>query len=892
MAIGRITGQMLFPNLERQGVDLQVDTDLAYFDVNSRRLGIATQLPTQTLDVNGNAHIANLSILGNTITSDTGKIGLGTAANIVITGGTSYDILYTDGNGNLAFGNLNSLATQDFFTGNNIALGTNTAGQLVSNAITFLTTTSVTDAIARINNLLGNISNPSGSTLTTGNLYITSGVPSTNYQTGAIQVEGGVGINGNLYVSGNINTTAGNLTILNSAFFVGNAETGFGAIYAGIPTGYTVLPQLVAQFSANYNGYAQINNQNINSGQFASSDFVATADNGTDTANFVDLGIASSTYNYPAFSAIRPNDSYLYGNGGNLNLITDTIGKNINFVVGGGNLEHIAVQINHPNTTSTSANTGTLVVVGDTGVSGNLNIGANLYSNSASFGSINNTPIGNATPSTGTFTYLKATVGFSTANAVISGGELTALSNVYSTVGYFTNLSSGNVLLSGGNITGLTEFTATTGYITNFSTANSQITGGNITGLTDFTATTGYITNFGSSNVQLTGGNVGGITDFTATTGYITNFGSSNILVTGGSLSNVDVQANNFSSGNILVTGGYLSGLANISATLGTFTTGNINTLNVTTGNIVNLTVGNLTSGNVSAEFYGNIHTDYIFSQSGNIDIVPVNNGLVTIDSNSSFIIPVGPSEDRPVTGQAGQIRFNTTYGSLEYFTGIDWSLVSNQLEDMTIDYADGVQTVFTLDQASTASALLVSINGTLQIPSGPTPAYTVSGDQITFAQAPLASDIINIRFIASTTVPDLTGFSGNIATRGTTDPVNFGNGVNYAYNTCPTFINSHFISSVSTGDTLLDSFSANDYRTGKYVISSTNILGFEYQTDEVIVVHNGTTAKITVYGTTHTGATPIMNFSANIVSGNVIIYGNGVSSGNSVKLTKTLISI
>ena len=864
MAIGRITGQMLFPNLERQGVNLQVDTDLAYFDVTSRRLGIATQNPTQTLDVSGNAHIANLSILGNTITSDTGKIGLGTAANIIITGGTSYDILYTDGNGNLAFGNLNSLATQDFFTGNNIALGTNTAGQLASNAITFLTTTSVTDAIARINNLLGNISNPAGSTLTTGNLRITSGVPSTNYQTGAIQVEGGVGINGNLYVSGNINTTAGNITILNSAFFVGNAETGFGAIYAGIPTGYAVLPQLVAQFSANYNGYAQINNQNINSGQFASSDFVATADNGTDTANFIDLGIASSTYNYPAFSAIRPNDSYLYGNGGNLNLITDTIGKNINFVVGGGNLEHIAVQINHPNTISTSANTGTLVVVGDTGVSGNLNIGANLYSNSASFGSINNTPIGNATPSTGTFTYLKATVGFSTANAVISGGELTALSNVYSTVGYFTNLSSGNVLLSGGNITGLT----------------------------DFTATTGYITNFGSSNVQLTGGNVRGITDFTATTGYITNVGSSNILVTGGSLSNVDVQANNFSSGNILVTGGYLSGLANVSATLGTFTTGNINTLNVTTGNIVNLTVGNLTSGNVSAEFYGNIHTDYIFSQSGNIDIVPVNNGLVTIDSNSSFIIPVGPSEDRPVTGQAGQIRFNTTYGSLEYFTGIDWSLVSNQLEDMTIDYADGVQTVFTLDQASTASALLVSINGTLQIPSGPTPAYTVSGDQITFAQAPLASDIINIRFIASTTVPDLTGFSGNIATRGTTNPVNFGNGVNYAYNTCPTFINSHFISSVSTGDTLLDSFSANDYRTGKYVISSTNILGFEYQTDEVIVVHNGTTAKITVYGTTHTGATPIMNFSANIVSGNVIIYGNGVSSGNSVKLTKTLISI
>ena len=711
MAIGRITGQMLFPNLERQGVNLQVDTDLAYFDVTSRRLGIATQSPTQTLDVNGNAHIANLSILGNTITSDTGKIGLGTTANIVITGGTSYDVLYTDGNGNLAFGNLNSLATQDFFTGNNIALGTNTAGQLVSNAITFLTTTSVTDAIARINNLLGNISNPTGSTLTTGNLSITSGVTSNNYQTGAITVEGGVGINGNLYVSGNINTTAGNITILNSAFFVGNAETGFGAIYAGIPTGYHVLPQLVAQFSANYNGYAQINNQNINSGQFASSDFVATADNGTDSINFIDLGIASSTYNYPAFSAIRPNDSYLYGNGGNLNLITDTVGKNINFVVGGGNLEHIAVQIHHSNTISTSSNTGTLVVVGDAGISGNVKVGANFYSDSASFGSINDTPIGNTTPSTGTFTYLKATVGFSTANAVISGGELTNLGNVNSTNGNFTTVTSSNVVVN------------------------------------------------------------------------------------------------------------------------------------------ANLTV------------------------------------------NGALTIPAGVTIDRPA-GPAGQIRFNTEYGTIEYYNGIDWALITNTLEDQIIDYADGVQTTFTLVQPSTATALLVSINGTMQQPGGSSPAYTVAGDQLTFAQAPLPTDFIDIRFIASATTPDLSVFSGNIGTRETYQTVNFGQGVIYAYNYCPTLLDSTTILNVGTGATVIDSFSANEYRTGKYVISSSYILGFEYQSDEILVVHNGVSANLNVLGTTYTGANSIMNFSANIVSGNVVIYGAGVSSGNNVKLTKTLISI
>jgi hypothetical protein len=94
MAIGRITGQMLFPNLERQGVDLQVDTDLVYFDVTTRRLGINKVSPQYTLDVNGNAQIGNLRIIGNTINSTTGKIGLGAINNLVVTGGQPNYIIY------------------------------------------------------------------------------------------------------------------------------------------------------------------------------------------------------------------------------------------------------------------------------------------------------------------------------------------------------------------------------------------------------------------------------------------------------------------------------------------------------------------------------------------------------------------------------------------------------------------------------------------------------------------------------------------------------------------------------------------------------------------------------------------------------------------------------
>ena len=69
-----------------------------------------------------------------------------------------------------------------------------------------------------------------------------------------------------------------------------------------------------------------------------------------------------------------------------------------------------------------------------------------------------------------------------TGNAVITGGYFNGISNVYATLGRYTNFSTGNALITGGNINGLTTLDATTGVVTDFSTGNAQITGGNVTG--------------------------------------------------------------------------------------------------------------------------------------------------------------------------------------------------------------------------------------------------------------------------------------------------------------------------------------------------------------------------------------------------------------------------
>lgn len=99
--------------------------------------------------------------------------------------------------------------------------------------------------------------------------------------------------------------------------------------------GSTVFPNTLAQMYSNVDSYAQLLIQNTNAGASASSDVVLTADTGTDSTNYFDVGIASSTYNYAGFTAIGPVDGYVLSNGGNLDFIVATAGKATKFFQGG-----------------------------------------------------------------------------------------------------------------------------------------------------------------------------------------------------------------------------------------------------------------------------------------------------------------------------------------------------------------------------------------------------------------------------------------------------------------------------------------------------------------------------------------------------------------------------
>jgi hypothetical protein len=100
-----------------------------------------------------------------------------------------------------------------------------------------------------------------------------------------------------------------------------------------------VLPHLIAQFASNSASYVQTNSQNIN--PEGSADWVVTADNGTDTDFYIDMGLHGSQ---ALDGVISPYDGYLYVQGSTIgqaggNLIIGTTssypGLETMFVSGG-----------------------------------------------------------------------------------------------------------------------------------------------------------------------------------------------------------------------------------------------------------------------------------------------------------------------------------------------------------------------------------------------------------------------------------------------------------------------------------------------------------------------------------------------------------------------------
>lgn len=173
----------------------------------------------------------------------------------------------------------------------------------------------------------------------TGNVLISGGVTTasswgqvglTTHVSGTLPVaNGGTGTStaftlGSVVFAG----ASGVYTQDNSSFFYDTTNKIF---YVGVNSGAFTNSRVHS--GGNVNLYIQNNTQNLSSGTAASSDWVATADTGSDTTNFIDMGINGSG-NTGTTIVDGALNSYVYAHGGNLTIGTQSV-KDLIFFTGG-----------------------------------------------------------------------------------------------------------------------------------------------------------------------------------------------------------------------------------------------------------------------------------------------------------------------------------------------------------------------------------------------------------------------------------------------------------------------------------------------------------------------------------------------------------------------------
>lgn len=122
---------------------------------------------------------------------------------------------------------------------------------------------------------------------------------------------------------------SGRMAVGSNSFNATNPEKLL--IDAGVTTSYNLMTG-----KGSIDNYLQINVQNSSATGSASSDVVATANNGTESANYIDLGINSGSYTNTSLPVLGgANTAYLYATGNDFVIGNGTAAKPIRFFTGG-----------------------------------------------------------------------------------------------------------------------------------------------------------------------------------------------------------------------------------------------------------------------------------------------------------------------------------------------------------------------------------------------------------------------------------------------------------------------------------------------------------------------------------------------------------------------------
>jgi hypothetical protein len=779
-----------------------------------------------------------------------------------------------------------------------------------------------------------------------GNLTLVNGIAATNFTSGALQVLGGTGITGALYVGSGIqNTVIGNTTAAAGTFttvtagavnsgFIGNTGTAFTGASINL-SGNVSASQLIAATLSTRSAYG-----NIHLTQFAS---IFAQGNNSENQSIIQLSTTGLSDGMGMWG-FTGSDGRLFSTKG-INFATGVTVRDQDTPTGGVGLVTITAAGDlwaNATTPASNTTTGAFVVKGGVGIGGNLYAGAGIQ----------NTAIGNTTAASGAFTSLSAT-GTIYANATTSSN--TATSGALVVAGALG--LSGNLILSGssniiaaGTAGTAGQYLVATGTGVQWQTLSVAAGAYIVSGGSNVTVTQNY------ANISINSGNVAifraeGISaaigaysantaqfttlsasqnvTFNNYTGYLKAAGGSPLSASG-TIPNTDITGlgsmSTQNSTSVSITGGSID---NTPIGVSTASTGKFTTLEATQTGLFNSAQGTNTftiKGVSDAALFLAIP-----NATGGLDGVVISGAGNTTPSlgvaakfggTGGIQVPYGTTAQRPGSNGnvdlVGMVRYNTTINNLEFCTTSGtpgtWSVAGSNVTVISdrqysgnvggsYGNVDGTNTSFVIQSASTTAGTIVSINGIMQFP---TLAYSVSGTTLTFTEPPAPGDVIDVRVLTTTTsvttlastsgynqfIVDGTGSSIWTGTSSSVeqvlvDPVGNFNLLNKNHITY-TQANVN-IPATSTAYSI-DSFAQTTYSTAKYTVQS-RVGTTRYESYEALVGTNGQgTANIVVVSSVSIGGAGLGTLTANVVAGNVNLYYSSTVAQANVKAFGTYI--
>jgi hypothetical protein len=875
--------------------------------VTGNAQGNITSLGTLTsLDVSGNANVGNLTTVALTATGNANVGNLGTTA-LIATGTGSFG-----GNVSMNSFNITGLATpvNDTDATTKAYVDSVAQGLDPKASVVYATTTSIFGSGYTYNNGTSGV----GATITSssnGALSIDGSTPSINARV-LIKNEVGAFVNNTtqsaafngIYVVTQVGSGAAPFILTRSTDFdvgsemVGaftfveqgtyNADTGWVST-ANTPITVGTTSIVWVQFSGAGSYVAgtgltltgnefSISNTAVTPGTFGNGDAVATftvnqqgqltaASNTAITANAANL--TGTVLN----ATIVTSNLTSVGTLGNLTVAGNISAGNISTGAGsGGNITGAnLVSANFFTGTLTTAaqpnitSVGTLTSLSVTGnisggnisTVGEANVGTLIVTGTSNLGNVGNVTITGGvngyylqTNGSGALVWAPISAGSTIANGTSNVNIPTVNGNVNLTAGGNTSLV---VTATGANVTG--TFTASNnvtgaqlvstiaiGTAPFVVTSTTQVANLNVETAGLATAVTGNaqgnITSLGSLT-GLTVSNATGIVDFT-TTANVTLGAVANLHISGGT------------SGQVLSTNGS-GGLSFISISSSGISNGTSN-VNIPT---VNGNVDITSAGNTTMVITGTgVNVAGTLNATGNANVGNLGTAQVLASANVT----------------APQLISNIAVGTAPFIV-TSTTQVAN-LNVATSGTAGTAGTVTTNAQPNiTSVGTLTSLDVTGNISGG---NISISG----IANVTGNLDAGNIT----------TAGTANVGTLIVTGATTFGN-VTANYVALNNGLTSNRSNVVVTTNTVVDQFAPGTFRTAKYIISASGDDGF--QSVETLLVHDGTTAYITIYGSICSNNTAdIIELSSNInaISGNVAVYATGTSANLKVNLVSTYI--